>query len=108
MIVSATVSEGPSRPPGSGRPPSVTATPYKGLGVVKSLAKPPPIPAAARPRPLRTDTEPEPTRAPRSLLVGRADELVLLREIVDRAIDFQAPQLVTVIGNQGTGKTRLI
>jgi tetratricopeptide (TPR) repeat protein len=86
----------------------VTATPYKGLGVVKSLAKPPPIPASARARPLRIDTEPEPTRAPRSLLVGRADELVMLREIVDRAIDFQAPQLVTIIGNQGTGKTRLI
>ncbi|HUS33539.1 MAG TPA: tetratricopeptide repeat protein, partial [Kofleriaceae bacterium] len=104
------VSEGPPRPPGSGRPPSVTATPYKGMGVVKALSQPPPIPAAARiSKPaLRIDTEPEPARAPRSSLVGRSDELVLLREIIDRSIDFQAPQLVTLIGNQGTGKTRLI
>src|SRR5689334_3238738 len=111
MITSRAVSEGPPRPPGSGRPPSVTATPYKGMGVVKSVpAKPPPIPAAAsRPRSLvRIDTEPEPSRAPRSPLVGRSDELHALREIVARAIDFQAPQLVSIIGNQGTGKTRLI
>ena len=28
--------------------------------------------------------------------------------MITRAIDFQAPQLVTIVGNQGTGKTRLI
>lgn len=79
------------------------------MGVVKATTKPPPIPAAARPRSLiRIDTEPEPPRTVRSELVGRGDELVTLREIVARAIDFQAPQLVSVIGNQGTGKTRLI
>ena len=47
-------------------------------------------------------------RAVRSPLVGRADQLATLSEVVARAIDFQAPQLVTVVGNQGTGKTRLI
>jgi len=80
------------------------------MGVVKSIpAKPPPIPPqAARPRVMRIDTEPEPSRTPRSPLVGRAAALVTLREIVARAIDFQAAQLVSVIGNQGTGKTRLI
>jgi len=81
------------------------------MGVVKGVpAKPPPIPAAAsRPRSLvRIDTEPEPSRTPRSPLVGRSDELHSLREIVARAIDFQAPQLVSIVGNQGTGKTRLI
>lgn len=51
--------------------------------------------------------EPEP-RAVRSPLVGRTDKLAMLDDIVSRAIDFQAPQLVTVVGNQGTGKTRLI
>ncbi len=82
-------------------------TPLKGVGVVKVTAKPPPIPD--RPRSLvRIDTEPEPSRIVRSKLVGRADALVTLREIVGRAIDFQAPQLVTIVGNQGTGKTRLI
>ena len=57
---------------------------------------------------LRIDTEPEPIRVVRSALVGREDKLAQLAEIVTRAIDFQAPQLVTVVGNQGTGKTRLI
>jgi len=80
------------------------------MGVVKALTKPPPIPSAAmRPRSMvRIDTEPEPPRAVRSALVGRQDALVSLKEIVARAIDFQAPQLITIVGNQGTGKTRLI
>ncbi len=80
------------------------------MGVIKAPTGPPPIPSAAmRPRSMvRIDTEPEPPRAVRSELVGRQDALVSLKEIVGRAIDFQAPQLVTIIGNQGTGKTRLI
>lgn len=86
----------------------MTATPYKGLGVVKAVTKPPPIPAAARARVMRIDTEPERDRTPRSALVGRNKELASLQEIVSRAFDFGAPQLVTIIGNQGTGKTRLI
>jgi tetratricopeptide (TPR) repeat protein len=57
---------------------------------------------------VRIDTEPEPPRSVRSALVGRADKLAALDDIVTRAIDFQAPQLVTIVGNQGTGKTRLI
>ena len=44
----------------------------------------------------------------RSPLVGRLDQLEVLKDVVARALDFQAPQLVTVVGNQGTGKTRLI
>jgi len=47
-------------------------------------------------------------RIVRSPLVGRAQQLATLSDVVARAIDFQAPQLVTVVGNQGTGKTRLI
>lgn len=43
----------------------------------------------------------------RSPLVGRDAELREMSEAVARAIDFQAPQLITVIGNQGTGKSRL-
>jgi tetratricopeptide (TPR) repeat protein len=57
---------------------------------------------------VRIDTEPEPIRPVRSALVGRESELAKLDDIVTRAVDFQAPQLVTVVGNQGTGKTRLI
>jgi tetratricopeptide (TPR) repeat protein len=80
------------------------------MGVVKAVTKPPPIPPQARrPRSApRIDTEPEPSRTPRSPLVGRSDQLHALREIVARAIDFQAPQLVSIVGNQGTGKTRLM
>ncbi|HEX4417290.1 MAG TPA: tetratricopeptide repeat protein [Kofleriaceae bacterium] len=44
----------------------------------------------------------------KSALVGRNEHLETLSDVVARAIDFQAPQLVTVVGNQGTGKTRLI
>ncbi len=57
---------------------------------------------------VRIDTDPEPTRVVRSALVGRSQQLSTLLDVVGRAIDFQAPQLVTVVGNQGTGKSRLI
>jgi tetratricopeptide (TPR) repeat protein len=49
--------------------------------------------------------EPAPIRSP---LVGRDDTLASLDDVISRAVDFQAPQLVTIVGNQGTGKTRLI
>ena len=111
MITSAAVSTGPSRPPGSGRPPSVTATPYKGMGVVKVPAKPPPIPPRARPTAQRGPDRYRARAAARRRAArssAAVTQLVTLREIVARAIDFQAPQLVTIVGNQGTGKTRLI
>jgi predicted ATPase len=41
-------------------------------------------------------------------LVGRSAALATLVEIAARAVDFQAPQLVSIVGNQGTGKSRLI
>jgi tetratricopeptide (TPR) repeat protein len=41
-------------------------------------------------------------------MVGRESQLSTLRDVITRAVDFQAPQLVTIVGNQGTGKTRLI
>ena len=43
----------------------------------------------------------------KSPLVGRTEQLNVLRDVVKRAVEFQAPQLVTVVGNQGTGKSRL-
>ncbi|MCX5744019.1 MAG: tetratricopeptide repeat protein [Proteobacteria bacterium] len=89
----------------------MTKTPYQGIGVVSAGAKPPPIPRAGdvTPRSMAR-IEPALLAEPRtgSELVGRGDQLELLREIVNRAIDFQAPQLITIVGNQGTGKTRLI
>jgi tetratricopeptide (TPR) repeat protein len=44
----------------------------------------------------------------RSPLVGRDDTLAVLQEALTRAVDFQAPQLVTIVGNQGTGKSRVV
>ena len=41
-------------------------------------------------------------------LIGRDAELDQLDAILLRAVDYQAPQLVTVIGGQGVGKTRVI
>ncbi len=38
-------------------------------------------------------------------LVGRETEAATIREAIDRAIEFQAPQFVTVVGSRGTGKT---
>ena len=66
----------------------------------------PPEPARHR-SPIRLDSEPG-TWTIRSPLVGRGDTLATLDDVISRAIDFQAPQLVTIIGNQGTGKTRLL
>jgi tetratricopeptide (TPR) repeat protein len=41
-------------------------------------------------------------------LVGRQEELRQLDGVFARAVDYQAPQLVTVVGTQGAGKTRLV
>lgn len=43
-----------------------------------------------------------------SPLVGRDHEMAQIREVIERAVDFHAPQLITIAGNQGTGKTRLV
>jgi tetratricopeptide (TPR) repeat protein len=40
-------------------------------------------------------------------LVGRELELRQLDAVLDRAIQYQAPQLVTILGNEGAGKSRL-
>ncbi len=50
------------------------------------------------------------TRAPRSStpLVGRADEAALLSSTFDRVVAEQRPHLITVIGQAGVGKSRLL
>jgi tetratricopeptide (TPR) repeat protein len=63
-------------------------------------------------RPRRLTTDPGSAifevRGTRSPLVGRDTQLAAIEEVIVRAVDFHAPQLVTVVGNQGTGKTRLV
>lgn len=41
-------------------------------------------------------------------LVGRDGELAALRAVFERAVSYHAPQVVLLIGNQGTGKSRLL
>src|SRR5215468_8817014 len=41
-------------------------------------------------------------------LVGRDGELAALRAVYERAASYHAPQVVLLIGNQGTGKSRLL
>ena len=82
----------------------MTATPPP---LPAAKASPPPIPGG-RPGPLLRPDTVEPVRMVKSPLVGRDDQLAALLDVISRAIDFQAPQLVTVVGNQGTGKTRLL
>ncbi|MCB9562720.1 MAG: tetratricopeptide repeat protein [Kofleriaceae bacterium] len=71
-----------------------------------------PVPEAGGRRAARMDTDPGSSqlevRGARSALVGRDAQLAVLHDVVSRAVDFQAPQLVTVVGNQGTGKSRLV
>jgi class 3 adenylate cyclase len=43
-----------------------------------------------------------------ALLVGRTDELGLLQRALDMAVTRRAPELVTVLGDPGMGKTRLL
>jgi len=57
--------------------------------------------------------ESPPPRAPEAPLqsqplIGRDAQLAQLDAIFARAVDYQAPQLITVVGTQGVGKTRLI
>jgi DNA-binding SARP family transcriptional activator/tetratricopeptide (TPR) repeat protein len=46
-------------------------------------------------------------REPRTPLVGRGRELALLASALDRAVDERSPQLITLVGVPGIGKSRL-
>jgi tetratricopeptide (TPR) repeat protein len=41
-------------------------------------------------------------------LVGRTQELADLHEVLDRSIQYETPQSVLLVGNQGVGKSRLL
>jgi predicted ATPase len=60
-----------------------------------------PIPAEAQ----LSTTTPHRVSMP---LIGRAPELDQLDAVFARAVEYRAPQLVTVVGAQGAGKTRLV
>ncbi|HEY8146803.1 MAG TPA: ATP-binding protein, partial [Kofleriaceae bacterium] len=111
----------PTTRPGAPPPPVPQAARRPGSSGMPPLPPLPPIPPipVARPAPaLPTATKRPPTaptsadvfavRGVRSKLVGRDKEVADMAEVVSRAVDFHTPQLVTVTGNQGTGKSRLI
>ena len=104
LITSALVSTG-ARPPGSRRPTSTSDSVQgnrrgEGGTTADSVASAQPGPdrhrARTAARRAQRSWSGEPTRSRRCAMSSA------------RAIDFQAPQLVTIVGNQGTGKTRLI
>jgi tetratricopeptide (TPR) repeat protein len=70
----------------------------------------PPTGAVSRRRPSHTDPASDSfgVRGVRSALIGREAELTGMLELLQQAADFHAPQLLTIIGNQGTGKSRLV
>ncbi len=69
----------------------------------KGKAEPVPVYEAVRAR-ARVSVE----RAGGAALVGREQELTLLRETLTRAIREREPQLVTLVGVPGIGKSRLV
>jgi tetratricopeptide (TPR) repeat protein len=73
----------------------------------KRIVPPPPLPPQRGAR-VPSTSDVFALRGVRSTLVGRERELAEMAEALARAVDFQAPQLITVVGNQGTGKSRLI
>ncbi|HUS63731.1 MAG TPA: tetratricopeptide repeat protein [Kofleriaceae bacterium] len=107
----------------SAQRPATIPPPRSGTVPPPTASRPAPLPPPVRPPPLATPP-PLPNRRPRteptvvgdvfavrgvrSPLVGRDAELAEMGEVVSRAVDFHTPQLITVIGNQGTGKSRLI
>lgn len=86
-------SDAPSQSPPQGGPPPIPGAPLPRAGSTG-----PGGPAALGAR----------LRGVQSPLYGRDRELELLNGALQRAIDYQAPQIVTVVGNQGTGKSRLV
>ena len=69
----------------------------------KGKAQPVPVWSALRAR-ARVGVE----RSGGAALVGREQELALLRETLTRVLREQAPQLVTLVGVPGVGKSRLV
>jgi class 3 adenylate cyclase/tetratricopeptide (TPR) repeat protein len=76
---------------------------YRDMGMYELKGIDEPVPAfQALP-----DRRPEETRRPDALMVGRDDELDLLRLVVSRARKQGRPGLATLVGPPGIGKSRL-
>jgi tetratricopeptide (TPR) repeat protein len=111
---SAAGQSGPSNQPGS-QPGHASSAGQAGQQPVdaaraKAVRTTPPTGAVSRRRPSHTDPASDSfgVRGVRSPLIGREVELATMLELLQQAADFHAPQFLTIIGNQGTGKSRLI
>jgi tetratricopeptide (TPR) repeat protein len=49
-----------------------------------------------------------PTSTVSAPLVGRRQELAELGQVLERAIQYETPQVITLVGSQGVGKSRLL
>ncbi len=96
--------------PGQPNPARQTGSQPGAAAQAKTARTTPPTGAMSRRRPSHTDPASDSfgVRGVRSPLIGREVELATMLELLHQAADFQAPQFLTIIGNQGTGKSRLI
>jgi len=82
---------------------------YEGADAIEARGKPQPL-AVFRAIRARSETPDQARGLPgmRARLVGRTRELRLLVDAFERARDDQRPQLFTIVGNAGVGKSRLV
>jgi class 3 adenylate cyclase/tetratricopeptide (TPR) repeat protein len=84
-----------------------TAIVYEAAPPVTAKGKEHPV-SAWQPVEARSRFGSDVTHHARTELVGRDAELAMLRQAFSRAVDDQTPQLVTVVGVPGMGKSRLV
>jgi adenylate cyclase len=85
---------------------TAAAIDYHELEPLALKGKSQPIPAWEAVGPVDSASQPAPTRA--APLIGRDQELALLLSLFERAVRESRPYLVTVFGQAGVGKSRLL
>ncbi len=80
---------------------------YDEVGPVAAKGKTEPI-AVWQPRQARTRFGVDVAHQARADLVGRERELAVLRDVFERAVRGRTPQLITLVGVPGIGKSRLV
>ena len=81
---------------------------YRELAPLELKGKAEPVPAWEAVGLLTPHAAGRAVPARESLLVGRADELAAMETLYDRVLREGAPQLVTLVGEAGVGKSRLL
>ncbi|MDX6667910.1 MAG: hypothetical protein QOK04_1290, partial [Solirubrobacteraceae bacterium] len=81
---------------------------YRPLGALEPKGKSEPVPAWEAVEPIAAQPAGRAPSRRETPLIGRADELALLRSIYGRVAREGRPHLVTLIGQAGVGKSRLL